>query len=481
MSWFGFGKKPNPNMTKKNVLTPQPQSSVHNLYSGLSETSSASSGAPNAPPTLMPSPNTSKKNAANKTAKNGKKRSLLGRAYNMTRKGLYYGLIAPAVIDSLRYRLGIKSTIKATAVAEASARATEARKTAETLAFMTSLGAGTMASLTVASVATGPLAPAFLGLTVLLAVALRQRGMNLELRANLTAIQLEADSMFMITSVVEEIAKENGIDLNTKTVRTWLSKLTKYVALIAGPTAMALIKKERGALQKLITNPETIPDDLSSAAKERSWGQYLISWGSFVNRVMAPGEYLRILVREVVILHIFFSIMMSEFDLFMRAKGDTARKEWVNSPAFQLLLKTNQAAQERAAVGATTGANAEAILMKRRADFAAFYTPDALAQAGALLEASGKAVEAVQSDPTLQATVAAAKESEKNAVKGALDTAGASTSPETVATVLKVGEEAADASADPGVVEPNSGNRIHTSGVGGKRTKRARRMRRTRR
>lgn len=488
---------------------------------------SASSGAPSPLPALMPSPNASTKNATNKTVKNGKKRSVLGRAYNMTKRALRK-FVSPVtwVANTLAIRVGIKSPIKATAVAEASAKATEARKTAETVAFMASLGAGTMAGLAVASVATGPLAPAFLGLTVLLAVALRQRGMNLELKANLTAIQLEADSMFMITSVVEEIAKENGIDLNTRTVRFWLSKLTNYVTLIAGPGAMALIKKERGALQKLITNPEVIPDNLnspsitlkniptalSSAAantSKRTWGQYVTSWGSFVNRVMAPGEYLRILIREVVILHIFFSIMMSEFDLFMRAKGDATRKKWTSSAAFQLLLKTNQAAQERAAVGAKTGANAEALLTKRRADFAAFYTPEALAQAGALIETSGESVKAAELDPKLQAEIAAAEESEQNAVKSALDTAGGATTSEAVEAVLKVGEEASEASAartaeeslDPTETPPAYGDPTRTlaqgpipnynmvgpsakgvhSTSGGKRTKRTKRMRRTRR
>jgi hypothetical protein len=36
---------------------------------------------------------------------------------------------------------------------------------------------------------------------------------------------------------------------------------------------------------------------------------------------------------------------MAEFDLFMRAKGDLANKNWVNSDAFKLLQSTNQ--QER--------------------------------------------------------------------------------------------------------------------------------------
>jgi hypothetical protein len=288
-----------------------------------------------------------------------KKRGVLGRIANGTRKvfgtvGKYTGL--SYVGRKLRYvgnmvgtRLGLTSpAFGGNKVAQASFSASEGCKTATTQQTLNALASGVMATLAVSSVTMPALAPAFLGLSVLLAVVIRQRAMNRELKANLTAIQLEADSMFQIMRVVEDIAKENDIDLNTQTVRLWLKKLTDYVTLVAGPEAMQLILARRTQLSGLLDDKSALSQEISAQTatrppeKKRSWGEYFTSWGSFVNRVLAPGEYLRILIREVVILHIFFSIMMAEFDLFMRAKGDVAHREWTKLPAFQMLLKTNK-------------------------------------------------------------------------------------------------------------------------------------------
>jgi hypothetical protein len=157
---------------------------------------------------------------------------------------------------------------------------------------------------------------------------------------------LEADMMFRIVLVVEKIAKENNIPLNTNTVRLWVGKLSRYVALIAGPNAKKLIDDEREKLMKDNTTvntkaiiPNSAPPSTSVLGKVKD---KLTGWATFFNRVLAPGEYLRILIREVVILHIFFSIMMAEFDLFMRAAGEAANKEWTKSPEFILFLKANR-------------------------------------------------------------------------------------------------------------------------------------------
>ena len=155
-------------------------------------------------------------------------------------------------VSAVLTRFGIVSPTAEKTAAEISSEATAARQLAEKAAMMGAVGSGIGSAVTLFGIAsTGPLAPAFFGFYILLTVALRTRGINRELRANLEAIQGEADSMFMITCVVEAIAKENGINLNTKMVRIFLNKLTDFVTLLAGPDAMKAIENNRTKLQSV--------------------------------------------------------------------------------------------------------------------------------------------------------------------------------------------------------------------------------------
>jgi len=371
-------------------------------------------------------------------------------------------------------------------------QADQQRRTAETAAIMTSLGAGVIAGLTVAGVATGPLAPAFLGLAVLTTVALRQIGLNKELSANLTAIQLEADSMFRIILVVEQIAKDNKIPLNTTTVRRFVDKLSNFVTVLIGPDAKRLILAERTALQKnsgnlLKTLASVNQQKFASVARDpktKTLREKMTSWGSFFNRILSPGEYLRVLVREIIILHIFFSIMMAEFDLFMRAKGDLANKNWVNSDAFKLLQSTNQ--QERirtymaspdfnnleevkkikAGESNTKNANIRKIAeSKHREMYNNFYSneisPTILAEAITNALNSSNDVENKLNEPALQKELNTTEQKTVESVKEILTEEGASESQaETAATMIVEG--------DTGGTPVNTGR---TSG-GGRRTHR---------
>jgi len=353
-------------------------------------------------------------------------------------------------LEAVAIRLGIKSPIQASQVAMLSAKATEARKTAETAAYMGALGAGTFATLAVAGVASGPLAPAFLGLGILLTVVLRQKGLNQELRANLIAIQLEADSFFMITSVVEEIAKENGIDLNTRTVKFWITKLTNFVTLLAGPDTMKLVTDERKKLQGTIKG---VPAALNSSKASGS------TWTSFLNRMLSPGEYLRILIREVIITHIFFSIMMGEFDLFMRAKGETATKKWINSDAYKLLLATNKANQQRA-----IGVASKNAIDNHNAKFKEFYSPAVLDAAVAAIGRSETAVEAAQDGAKLKGQIKAAEAEQELTIGTALETAGV---PLTPAALEALGS---DSNPPSGASSPGSADELLKNG-GARRTR----------
>lgn len=185
---------------------------------------------------------------------NGVKRATLRSRVSNASTYLRKKFAVSNLANLLRRKFNIVDPNAANKAAEFSMKATATRQNAEILAMFSSSAAGSAAAVGVAGVATGPLAPAFLGLSLLLIVLLRQRGMNLELYANLIAIQGEADEMFMIMSVVETICKEYDIGLDTGTVRLWLTKVTNYIAIIAGPSAIDVISANRKNLKMFITD-----------------------------------------------------------------------------------------------------------------------------------------------------------------------------------------------------------------------------------
>jgi len=335
-------------------------------------------------------------------------------------------LATSTIAKYIRDKFNIVDPNAANKAAEFSMKATATRQNAELLAMFSSAAAGSAAAVGVAGVATGPLAPAFLGLSLLLIVLLRQRGMNLELYANLIAIQGEADEMFMIMSVVETICKEYSIDLDTGTVRLWLTKVTNYIAIIAGPSALDVITSNRDNLQKLVTDKSTFATALVKQAPKGKWSKIFDDATSFFYRTIAPGEYLRVLIREIVILDIFFGIMMSKFDLFLLEKGDQAKKDWINSPAYKLLKDTNRATAAKfsmmglqrnlAAVNSnTSGEGKKKILAKFLADQqrmdASFY-----GNVASTLDATKERIAMLAGNPSLEAQIKEIKQEEIDSV-----------------------------------------------------------------
>ena len=232
----------------------------------------------------------------------------------------------------------------------------------------------TLASAGAAVAATGPFAiPITVGLIAIGAICgfyYRQKALNSELQGNLIAIKGETERLYFIYKVMEKIAKEKNLNINTFLVQKFTILLTNNILTIAGPEVFALLKKtilENPAslftpetLEKKITKPDGSvavlkldeTKSMEQIKKDRSaWS--IFSPSPAIQRLVIPGELLRIIIRDVTILSIFFTILQSEFDLLVREYDAVQKKELLSvlsadaslsqpvKDAFQKYLKTD--------------------------------------------------------------------------------------------------------------------------------------------
>jgi hypothetical protein len=113
------------------------------------------------------------------------------------------------------------------------------------LQTMAALSASKMVALTGTAAAAAAFPPpiaALFGTYMIAIFVLRQRGLNQELMANLYIIKTEIERMQRVYSVMNVIAKERGIDLNTASLTAVVMNLGKKIMAFAGPDTAAEIR-----------------------------------------------------------------------------------------------------------------------------------------------------------------------------------------------------------------------------------------------
>lgn len=184
----------------------------------------------------------------------------------------------------------------------------------------------TAGGVTVAGAALAfPLTAAIGAVAVLAGIILRQTALNEELRANLIMIKGEVERLYNIYKVIEEIAIEKKLPINTDMVRKFTIILSNNILLVAGPETFKMIEtmslgngdaffQSESALGLTTLNTGQINK------QRKSWWNF-----SFLKRTIVPMEVLRTLVRDITILTVFFTILQSEFDLLSREKEEQDR------------------------------------------------------------------------------------------------------------------------------------------------------------
>ena len=202
---------------------------------------------------------------------------------------------------------------------EISKEAHAARQAAESFQLPGQVAQATVAGLGLAAatgtvVAGAPVAAGVLLISLFAVQCLRTYGTNKELQANFIAIADETKRMYYIIKVVEEFSVTYGIDdkeLKLGDVNKWMGVVLNRIIKMAGPDAYEAITK------KLMLTKNNIKGLNNSKAKRSST---LGQWRRWFRRTAQPAEQLRLIVRDVTILSIFFQIFMSEFQILLMAK-----------------------------------------------------------------------------------------------------------------------------------------------------------------
>jgi hypothetical protein len=182
-------------------------------------------------------------------------------------------------------------------------------------------GALTVAGATVAA---APVAAGVLLISLFALQVSNMVGINKELQVNYIAIADEARRMYFIVKVVEEFAKKynitvgaqkatNGtIELNLEKVNFWMERVLNRIIKAAGPDTYNIVLNS--LTNVTYTGQETVKEKRKNPFKQ---------WRQWFKRVIQPAEQLRLIVRDVTILSIFFQIFMSEFHILLMVKQDT--------------------------------------------------------------------------------------------------------------------------------------------------------------
>jgi len=201
------------------------------------------------------------------------------------------------------------------------------KKKSATLGTMNLVGFGVVGGLTAIGISS-PAGPVILGLSVAVTFVLRQYALVKELSEALISIQLELDRMLVIYNVMEEISKENKIELNNQDLNKWLKKILNYILSIIPKDALSSLTSSRNTgfdLSK-ISNIE-----INNSSKPNLMKR-IGTW-------FAPQDYVSILMTDFTRVIGAFTILTSEFNILLLSKEDTIKNKWVDSDAFKLLIK----------------------------------------------------------------------------------------------------------------------------------------------
>jgi len=252
-------------------------------------------------------------------------------------------------------------------------QATALRSQASMLSSTAAVTAATTAGVSVSMLATGaalgvtglsipPAIPVMIAVMVATSFIMRQKGLNEELRSNLYFIKMEVERMLRSTQVIKDIADARGIHLNTMSLGIVMNKLNDKIMMFADKDTAKDIREleaylKEGNLQTVQQILEKVGEEATNAAKDGAISavakQTGGSWFSrkrwlptgWSARWVSPDETLRQIIRDITVAVVWYSIMLSEFNVFMKymdIKNVPMPTEWVSSPSMESLLLANK-------------------------------------------------------------------------------------------------------------------------------------------
>ena len=206
-----------------------------------------------------------------------------------------------------------KKAKNARRVAEQGAAIVPVLQGATAVGFVAAAAAGATGVL----VASAPVSASLLLISLFSVQLLRMYGANKEFEVNCVAITEEVTRMYHIIEVIKQFSnKEKQIQsLNFTKVDVWVNKVLAGLVKMAGDDAFYQIEKEltaSSASPSFIALFKEFKDKREKASKYKTFTRKL-------RRMLQPLEQLRIVVRDITILSIFFQIMLGEFHILLLA------------------------------------------------------------------------------------------------------------------------------------------------------------------
>jgi hypothetical protein len=244
--------------------------------------------------------------------------------------------------------------------AQQSQIATIASATAVTTAATSATSLAVGASLGIAGLVVPPVLPVMVAILVGIAFIMRQKGLNEELRSNLYFIKMEVERMFRSMNVINSIARERKIPLNTVSLSVIMSKLQTRIMLFANDETKKDIKNlekylKEGRLVEVNNTIEQVKKDAETAVtngitngitkKHQEGGMFRWLPTGWSSRWLSPDETLRQIIRDITIAVVWYSIMLSEFDIFNKyldTKNGNKATQWASGPEMKELLIANR-------------------------------------------------------------------------------------------------------------------------------------------
>lgn len=257
----------------------------------------------------------------------------------------------PSSVEKTLTNLTLEQSKKSKQEARVATFFQQARITAPAIAAAAAIGIG---------VQVPGLVPVLLSVGLSISILLRQKSLNSELKANLGYIQLETERMLRTISVIQEIAKERGIPLNETSLCLSLEIITKKLMTMADLNTQKLLKdmrvrptEERVKLVRILN--QSTRGLLQDASRKLLTGQPdmpVSPFQSFTRKTkkffmfwVSPQETMRQIMNDLTIALGWYSILISEFDIFMRymdTKGVPAASKWKDSDAAKDMFTSHK-------------------------------------------------------------------------------------------------------------------------------------------
>ena len=211
---------------------------------------------------------------------------------------------------------------------------------------------GVVASGLITSAAVPFLAPAIIGTIIITLYVLRQKDLNRVLMMYLVSVKSELERIWRIYSVMNIISEENNIPIDTTKLNKIIENMRNNILKFADKNTKTKLKELtpeiiKETLSTVNTNPVNTHQNRTFFTRIKNTTRKIKNsavkkWDAFTvwsKRWLTPKETVEEIEKQMIEINLYFTIMLGEFDIFMRYIGNSNKKEWIHREEFKSMLR----------------------------------------------------------------------------------------------------------------------------------------------